>query len=59
MDGGSRANTVTVTDIDPTQASTEEDELDQAWRSFTQAFGSPYISRPEAIPIVARDRLAG
>jgi hypothetical protein len=50
---------ICVTDIDPTQASTEEDELDQAWRSFTQAFESPYASRPEATATAARDRLAG
>jgi hypothetical protein len=36
-----------VTDIDPTHTSTEEDDLDQAWRDFTQAFASPYDSRPE------------
>jgi hypothetical protein len=49
----------TVTDIDPTQASTEEDELDLAWRGFTQAFEPLRVSRPEATTDTARDRPVG
>jgi hypothetical protein len=34
--------------MDPTQASEEEDELETAWRDFTQAFGSVDVLTPEA-----------
>jgi hypothetical protein len=45
--------------MDPTQASTEEDELDLAWRGFTQAFELLYVSRPKATTSTARDWLVG